>query len=240
MPLSTRSAPSNTLWVLDSKPGARAAALGPGVGGGDPLGALSSAASPDAPPTFSQLSPLPVPRRRPGPLRCSPSPPSTTSPPHRLALARRPARPLPTPSPARAALHWACSVAWAGWGCEATARALEPGGKNEEEHSGARKGAPAGYRGAEGPGATDKPRLAGRQVKRAGTARSFVEEPSETPALRRGKDRAPGRRRGWAEWRQGGGSGGRGQAGGRGPELCEGAWRPAPIGGGGGGAGTSK
>ncbi|KAK2109603.1 hypothetical protein P7K49_009349 [Saguinus oedipus] len=118
----------------------------------------------------------------PRPARLHPRPSRRPLPATR-ARGNRAAGPAPAhPQLSPGAPHWACSVAWAGWGCEATARALEPGGENEEGGSGAGEEGAAGRGGAVGPGAGDAqgPAVGGRVGVAPWACRGAK---AETPAL---------------------------------------------------------
>lgn len=167
---------------------------------------------PDAPPTVSGRSPPPGRPRAP-----SARAPRARRPPP-CPAGSRPARPLPTPS-RPGAPHWACSVARAGWGCEATARDPEPGGEDVEGDSGAEPGERGRPLGAAGPGAGA--RRAGGRARQAGTARRLGRGRPLRPGPLEEVRTAPGRR-------------GRGR-GGRGAGSPAGAVR----GGGAGDAGSS-
>ncbi|KAI5277783.1 Collagen Alpha-5(Vi) Chain [Manis pentadactyla] len=159
---AARAAALGLWWAVGRPPrGARRSCF-PGRNSRSP--ALPSTQS-GRPPPAARLHPRFA--RRPLPAR-----------PPRGSWTAGPAPAHPQPSPG--APHWACSVAWAGWGCEATARALEPGGENGEGGSGAGEEGAAGHGGAAGPRARDTQNLAGERTGGAGR-RGRRGAPVETP-----------------------------------------------------------
>lgn len=161
-PFPQGPAPGDTPSAPNPRPGARAAALtlrGAARATSEERAAGQLPQSPHPPPPSSALHPPQVVGRG----RWA-APPLRSAPLLRPACLQQPGgQPAPAhPQPSPGAPHWACSVAWAGWGCEATARALEPGGENEEGDSGAGEGGSGGSR--RGGGGRGTPSPAGGQA----------------------------------------------------------------------------